>query len=95
LNKKSPPNKHPKWREPGKGPAKQNPVESHNGSAEHTPSLGNNCGVESFRISETFLLIRTTDGEYYGEFHGEFNDPDFPEELLGDGTGNNPGSGLR
>jgi hypothetical protein len=93
LNKKSLPNKHPRWREPGKGPAKQE--SQANGSAEHTQSPSNNCGVESFRISETFVLIRTPDGEYYGEFHGEFNDPDFPEELLGDGTGNNPDSSLR
>ena len=94
LNKKSPPNKHPKWRDPGKGLPEQTPREYPDRATDRNESPGNNCGVESIRISETFLLIRVPGDEYYGEFHGEFNDSDFPEELLGDGPGN-PHGGLR
>jgi len=87
LNERSPPQKHPKWRQHGGNTSQQtsNEFQSREGQ---TQSPTNDCGVESYQISKTFRLIRTLTGEFYGEFHGEFIDSDFPEELLHDDDGN-------
>ena len=87
LNKKKPPRKNPKWRNPGR----ETSGESHSEGPEKTQSPCDNLGVESYELSETFLLIRTPEDKFYGEFHGQFDDFDFPEELLDDDPGNPEG----
>ena len=83
LTKKSPPRKHPRWRQPGRHVGQESHTESPLGSSQQAQNF-QAFGVESIQISDIFLLVRTPEGQFYGEFHGQFNDSDFPDELLHD-----------
>lgn len=83
LSQNKKPNKHPKWRTFGKektGRSADRPA-SRNTPQTQRPGY-QDMSLESYEISNNFMLIRTPDDEYYGEFYGY----DLPDELEDTGT---------